>query len=134
MSLYIWPTSTNIPYVNVTELFSSEAVMFVLIILSICLLTIIDIFTSCCKLGRCITFIVNLTYCILPNELTFKIKYPNYTLIWDSYCIIISICPSCRRSILLFFICIVCLNIETLKGWSQEWPFKFALLFFDRNV
>jgi hypothetical protein len=25
-------------------------------------------------------FIVNLTYCILPNELTFKIKYPNYTV------------------------------------------------------
>ena len=84
--IFISPTSTNIPYVNVTEQFSSKAVMFVLINLSICLLIIIDIFTHLnkfvsCKLGSCITFIVNLTYCILPNELTFRIKYPNYTLI-----------------------------------------------------
>jgi hypothetical protein len=76
--------STNIPYVNVTEQFSSRAVMFVLINLSIYVylynyryIYSFESFVSC-KLGRCITFIVNLTYCISPNELTFKIKYPNY--------------------------------------------------------
>jgi hypothetical protein len=76
---------------------SSKAVMFVLINLSICLLTIIDIFTYLNKFvsGSCITFIVNLTYCILPNELKFETTH--------IYCIIISICPLCRGSILLFF-------------------------------
>jgi hypothetical protein len=93
--VFISPTSTSMPYV--TEQFSSRAVMFVLINLSILIylqLSIYLLIWISLYQGSCITFIVNLTYCILPNELKFETH---------TYCIIISICPLCRESILLFF-------------------------------
>ena len=79
--VFISPTSTSIPYVNITEQFSSSAVMFVRINLSSYMSTHLNNLLAVNWAGASRLFIiVNLTYCILPNELTFKIKYPNYTV------------------------------------------------------